>query len=163
MKYLGIDYGSKRVGLAESDDNNRIAFPITIIDNKTAVSDCLELIKALNIGAVVIGYSTKLSGEDNKINEKIKSFAKEIGEKSGKDIIFEKEWMSSISARSPANSKNQKNKTENKSNNNIPEHIDDRAAAIILQRYLDKINQKDNFNTESSDSLEEMGENGMEI
>ncbi|MDI9355274.1 MAG: Holliday junction resolvase RuvX [Cyanobium sp. MAG06] len=91
MKYLGVDYGSKRVGIAESDEGGKIAFPITIVDNKTALADCLELIKALNIHTVVVGESLSLAGKENKINSKVKIFAQELQEQSGKDVVFEKE------------------------------------------------------------------------
>ncbi|MCX8513619.1 MAG: hypothetical protein ORN26_00985 [Candidatus Pacebacteria bacterium] len=74
--------------------------------------------------------------------------------------------MSSQVAKAPANSKNKKNNTENKNNNRIPQHIDDKAAAIILQRYLDKINRKQNTNNTQDDniqSLEELESGGFEI
>ena len=160
MKYLGIDYGSIRVGIAESDNNGKIAFPVTILENnKDLLNDILELIKALNIDGIVIGESLNLNNKENKINTKIKSFAKDLQEKSNKEIIFEKEWLSSQVAKSPINAKGDKNKKDRKQN--LPSHIDDKAAAIILQRYLDRINRKDNF--ERTESLEEMESGGVEI
>ncbi|MCX8513618.1 MAG: RuvX/YqgF family protein [Candidatus Pacebacteria bacterium] len=92
MKYLGIDYGSIRVGIAESDDNGKIAFPVTILDNnKDLLKDILELIKALNIDCIVIGESLNLNGKENIINKEIKSFAEDLEKKSSKIIHFEKE------------------------------------------------------------------------
>ena len=35
MKYLGIDYGSKKVGVAVSDESNRFAFPLAVLENST--------------------------------------------------------------------------------------------------------------------------------
>jgi RNase H-fold protein (predicted Holliday junction resolvase) len=48
MKYLGIDYGSKKVGFAQSDDEGMLAFPLMISPNdKNLLNDTLELIRTM--------------------------------------------------------------------------------------------------------------------
>ena len=50
MKYLGIDFGSKKVGFAQSDDEGRIAFPLMIAPNdKMLLKDTVELVREMKI------------------------------------------------------------------------------------------------------------------
>lgn len=128
MKYLGIDYGSKKVGFAESDEAGSFAFPLMISENNSELlSDTLEIIKAMNIRAVIIGESLDKDGKPNKIAEEAKKFGVELKEKSGKYVFYEKEWFTTAEARKQPGAKNE---------------VDDAAAALILQRYLDKVNPK---------------------
>lgn len=129
MKYLGIDYGSKKIGLAISDEGGAFAFPFAIIkSDKNSILSILEILKEKNITQIIIGESVNDKGSPNPVNLKIKAFAKDLAEaflvKYNLEISinFEKEWYSSIEAR------RYDDKYE----------VDDRAAAIILQRYLDK-------------------------
>lgn len=124
MKYLGIDFGSKRVGLALSDESGRLSFPHSVISNdKNTLAKIGEILKEENIGAVVMGESTNFAGEPNKIMGAIEDFSKQLQEKSGLKIIFEPEFMTSQQAQL-IQGKN--------------EMHDASAAAIILQSYLDK-------------------------
>ncbi|MBP9765651.1 MAG: Holliday junction resolvase RuvX [Candidatus Pacebacteria bacterium] len=125
MKYIGIDYGSKKIGLATSDEGGSFAFPFLIFSNiskEDSVEKILKIIEDKKIERIVIGESLNLKGEENKILKEAKIFANQLKEKSGLDIFFEKEWLSTIEARRFQDRKN----------------ADDSAAAIILQRFLDK-------------------------
>lgn len=128
MKYLGIDYGSKKVGFAQSDDDGRIAFPLMISPNdKTLMKDTLEVIREMKIGVVVMGESVDGNGKPNAIAKEARKFAMDIENAVDVRIVFEKEWYSTVEARKqPGNEDNHE--------------VDDQAAAIVLQRYLDKIN-----------------------
>ena len=58
MKYLGIDFGSKKVGFAQSDDEGRMAYPLMIAPNDAILlKDTLELIREMKFSVVVIGES----------------------------------------------------------------------------------------------------------
>ena len=132
MKYLGLDYGSKRIGLAVSDEEARLAFPLKILKNENIenkeklLKEIQDILKEKNIKKVVIGESLNGAGDLNDISKEIKVFASDL-EKQILDlaIFFEKEWYSTVEARRLDNRK----------------MIDDSAAAIILQRYLDRINK----------------------
>lgn len=145
MKYLGIDYGHKKVGFAESDELGMLAFPMMISHNDdNLMRDTLEIIKAMNFGAIVIGESLDLNGKPNKIVEEVKTFAKELEEKCKElklniGINFEKEWLTTVEARRQPEAKRD---------------VDDSAAALILQRYLDKINPK-KFESAEDDDVQE--------
>ncbi len=124
MKYLGIDYGEKNVGLALSDAEGKIAFPKTILKNGPDLAAAVAVFSAENKAeAIVIGESKNYQGEDNKINPKILAFKREIGAATKLPIFLEPEFMTSM----------QVEKTFGKT-----DMIDASAAAIILQTFLDK-------------------------
>lgn len=128
MKYLGIDYGSKKLGFAQSDDEGNFAFPLMISPNdKNILKDTVELIREIKIGGVVIGESVDGKGKPNPIAKEARAFGKSLEDVIDVRIAFEKEWYSTVEART------QNGKESSR-------EVDDQAAAIILQRYLDKIN-----------------------
>ena len=128
MKYLGIDFGSKKVGFAQSDDEGRLAFPLMISANdKSLLKDTLELVREMKFSTVVIGESVDTKGKPNAIAKEARAFGTQIENAMDVKIVFEKEWYSTVEAR----------KQPGKEGNH---EVDDQAAAIVLQRYLDKIN-----------------------
>jgi len=143
MKFLGIDYGSKRIGLASSDEGGQIAFPREVLlnDNKT-ISKIREICKKEKIGKIVLGESLTLSGEPNPVMEEILNFKKKLEKETGIEIILEKEFSTSALARrgpiakKPIATERRISKKE--------EFFDDKAAALILQRYLDKNKNESN-------------------
>ncbi|MCX6754526.1 MAG: Holliday junction resolvase RuvX [Candidatus Nomurabacteria bacterium] len=138
MRYLGIDYGSKKVGLSLSDEEGKIAFPFKIIPNNLELVDTVHSICGEEeVSAIVLGESTDVSGKPNKIMGSIEEFKRNLEGELDLPIYFQKEFMTSIFARGNEGKKEnnaRKNKKEKE------EKIDDSAAALILQRYLDKIN-----------------------
>jgi putative Holliday junction resolvase len=121
---LSIDYGEKRVGVALSDASETLAFPHSVLKNsKTLARDVLDVARNEAANIIVLGYSSKLSGEDNIIQERIHEFKKELETVSGMPVIFEQEWLSSQEA------------SRFTGTNDM---IDASAAAVILQRFLDK-------------------------
>lgn len=128
MKYLGIDFGTKKVGFAQSDDEGRIAFPLMISPNDgQLLKDTLELIRAMKFSTIVIGESVDQKGKPNPIAKEARMFGKNIEDACDVQIVFEKEWYSTVEAR----------KQPGKGGDH---DVDDQAAAIVLQRYLDKVN-----------------------
>lgn len=128
MKYLGIDYGSKKVGFSQSDDDGRIAFPLMISPNdKSLLKDTLDLIREMKIYGVVIGESVDQKGKPNPIAKEARKFGAQIEGAMDVQVAFEKEWYSTVEAR----------KQPGKEDDH---EVDDQAAAIVLQRYLDKVN-----------------------
>lgn len=131
MRYLGIDYGIKRVGIALSDDGGKLAFPKKILANDSHLLNSIEeIIKEENIEEIVIGESTNLKGEPNALAQRIAKFMGELGGKFKLPIHLQKEFLTSVEARRFQPEKREADK------------VDASAAALILQRYLDKINKK---------------------
>ncbi len=134
MKYIGIDYGTKNIGLAVSDDSGLVAFPLTTIDaGRDAISKTAALIKENGAGAVVLGESRNFSGEKNEIMEDIEQFKKDIAELTGLPVYYEREFFTSaLAARqfAPEEKSRKQNPSQDK--------LDASAAALILQSYLDR-------------------------
>lgn len=128
MKYLGIDFGTKKVGFAQSDDEGRLAFPLMISPNDAQLfRDTTELVREMKFGTVVIGESVDQKGKPNPIAKEARAFGAKLETACDVVIVYEKEWYSTVEAR----------KQPGKEGNH---DVDDQAAAIVLQRYLDKVN-----------------------
>ena len=142
MKYLGIDYGTKRIGLATSDDLGSLAFPkSTLTNTQNVIHEIITIIDNENIDAVVIGKSLNSQGEENQVQKYIKVFITKLSqEKEGIKIIEQDERGSSIAAASHLFGKGNiaNARWTGKDNKKKREHNDAHAASIILQRYLDK-------------------------
>jgi putative Holliday junction resolvase len=140
-KLLGIDYGSKKIGISLSDEGGMIAFPEAIIKNSPkAIDEIGKIIKDKGVQEIVLGLPLDLSGDPNKIMKETGEFKEKLEEKFNLPIYFEKEFMTSSAAlhmdqymKGVRPDTARKVKREEK-------QIDDSAAALILQRYLDKKN-----------------------
>lgn len=72
---MGIDFGSKRVGVALSDDQGLMAFPHGVFPNDGELLDKIEaLIDEKGVGEIVIGHSLGRDGEPNKIHGAVEEF-----------------------------------------------------------------------------------------
>ncbi|MFW0871282.1 MAG: Holliday junction resolvase RuvX [Patescibacteria group bacterium] len=140
MKYLGIDYGSKHIGLALSDSAGRVAMPYQIIPASKEAPTCIaNIVQKEAIQAIIIGKSLGLDGTDNLIQSEIDSFIKEVEKLLSIPIIQYNEQFSSRQAKwgtSKALRENPRN-IKRRQKGKGEERIDDKAAAIILQSYLD--------------------------
>jgi putative Holliday junction resolvase len=123
MKHLGIDFGEKRVGIAISDEEGKIAFPkAVLVNNKELLRNIIDFCMQNSVELVVMGESRDYHGKINDIMWKVDLFRQQL-EALGIKVIFEPEFLTSVQA--------SKITGEN-------DMIDASAAAIILQSYLDK-------------------------
>jgi len=133
MKYLGVDYGTKRIGVAISDDSGSLAFPLTTIPSGPGALSAVDtLVKQEKIASVVLGESRNFAGEKNPVMEDIELFKKDLESLSGVPVVYESELFSSaLAARqfTPDGSRKE---------NPSQEKLDAASAAVILQSYLDK-------------------------
>ena len=137
MRYLGIDYGSKKVGLALSDEAGAMGFPHAITPNTPRLVDELcALIAKENVGAVVIGESRTLEGGENPIAESARALGNMLTERAGMPVFYESEVFTSAAARR-APEKEMKSRAPKK-------HIavDASAAALILTSYLSRVDHE---------------------
>lgn len=125
FKYLGVDFGSKRIGLAISDESSSFAFPLVVLENKNEIEkEILNICQKNNIGEIVIGESKDFNMEENNIMSEVKKFIENFKKISDIKTVFHPEFMTSQEAERVQG----KNKM-----------LDASAAAIILKSYLDKI------------------------
>ena len=146
MKYLGIDYGVKRVGLAISDDGGKIAFPYKVIQNNLELVDAIHNICGEeNISVIVLGESLDSSGNKNKVMGSIEELKKNLEIELDLPVDFEKEFMTSVHS-GEQKFKNifiaRKIKISSAKASAYQRKDDSKAAALILQRYLDRKNNK---------------------
>ena len=100
MKYLAVDLGEKRIGLAISDDKGIIAKPLSIIDrtsDKTSIEEIAAECTEQHIEAIVIGvpYSSKSS-----VQRRFRVFGEKLSEKTGLSVS---EWDETFSTRQAQN------------------------------------------------------------
>tara|TARA_B100001113_G_scaffold262618_1_gene217548 strand:- start:45 stop:452 length:408 start_codon:yes stop_codon:yes gene_type:complete len=130
---IGIDLGSKRVGLALSDNMSMIASPyktLTFKNEEDLLNQLRLIIVNYKINTIVLGLPLNMSGEDSAQTKKVREFKSALSI-FNIPIKLEDERLSSVSAKNSLilqNIKTGHNKSE----------IDKRAAAIILQQFLDK-------------------------
>ena len=135
-RVLGIDYGDSRIGLAMSDPLKIIASPFKTIRNE-GNEKCLQvfqsLIKEKDVEAIVVGLPMGLKGQETVQTKKVRAFS-DLLYTLKLPIHLEDERLSSVSAEKSMIQQNIKT-GHNKG------LIDQRAAAIILQQFLDKQNR----------------------
>ncbi|MFZ2149650.1 MAG: Holliday junction resolvase RuvX [Minisyncoccia bacterium] len=144
-RFLGIDYGTKRIGISISDENCTLAFPKEILLNGPDTFKKLEeIIKEKNITEIVVGESVDFSGKLNALSARIDVFILELQEKFNLPIHKQKEFLTSVEARKAGSSKEvlRQSQVHSKIKQIKSGRIDASAAALILQRYLDKINKQ---------------------
>ena len=128
MRMLGIDYGTKKIGLAVSDHEGRVAFPFGVVKNdENILAKITAILAEEDIEGVVFGKSLDYSGKPNPVMAKIEAFKERLEIASALPIHFESEFLSSKQARNIHDS---------------GELNDASAAAIILQSYLDKLKNR---------------------
>lgn len=128
MRYLGIDWGSRYVGVAISDEKGVFAFPYEVIDYKKIqflVARLKEIIKKENIKELVIGLPKALNQQDTAQTREVRSAMEILKNEFGLPINFSDEIMTSKMA-------------EQYSEKNV--HAS--SAALILQGYLDFLSRQ---------------------
>ena len=130
MRYLGIDYGGKRIGTAVSDDQGTIAFPKATILNRGTRPVLVELrflVEKEHIGHIVVGLPLSMDGSDTEQTKIVRLFVYALQDDISLPVDFENEMLTSrLVEREGAASG----------------HVDEASAALILQSYLDKQNSK---------------------
>ncbi|MDQ5957830.1 MAG: putative pre6S rRNA nuclease [Patescibacteria group bacterium] len=130
MRLLGIDYGTKKIGLALSDENGRFAAPLLVIPaGDQALSTVAEICQKEGVGQIVIGKSLDYKGEENPVYFEAERFGKLLEQATGIPIFYELEIL-----------------TTKEAERDIGKDAltDARAAALILKSYIDQ--QKNNGN-----------------
>ncbi len=123
MRMLGIDYGTKRVGLAISDEAAQFALPLAVIANSADLAGKIqELATEHGVTTVVMGESRKHDMTANAILPDVLALKKKL-EDAGLRVQLELEFMTSQQAE----------RLQGKH-----DKIDASAAALILQSWLDR-------------------------
>ena len=140
-RFLGVDYGAKRVGIAVSDGLGMTAQPLEVVPRSVAISRIAELAAEYKASTVVVGLPTGLGGEEGSSAAAARALGDEI-EASGLDVVYLDERFTSRLAEGVLLESGLKRQDRR-------DTVDKVAAAIILQSYLDR---KANESPESGNS-----------
>ena len=135
MRVMGLDFGSKTIGVAVSDPGGMIATDLEIIrrDRENQLRKSLrrisDLAKTYEIGAVVLGYPLNMDGTVGDRAIRTKNFKKELEGRLGIPVFLHDERLTTVDAE------------EAMTLSGIPrerfgEYVDRVAAAIILEDWL---------------------------
>ncbi|HSK07337.1 MAG TPA: Holliday junction resolvase RuvX [Acidimicrobiia bacterium] len=127
---LGVDYGTKRVGLALSDPLGLTARPLAVVPRSKIVEEVVSLVKEQEVGTIVVGLPTGLGGDEGMSASEARKLADELATATGVDVVLRDERYTSRMAESALLESGMKRRQRRES-------VDKVAAAIILQDYLD--------------------------
>ena len=132
MRYLAIDYGTKRTGLAICDRAETIASPLAVIHGqKELLKKIAEVVETENVEAVVLGLPLNMTGSESAQTRLVFKFAEQLKDYLHIPVHFQDERLSSFSAEEKlASAKFTKEK--------MRKRLDAVAAAEILEAFLEQ-------------------------
>ena len=132
MRYLAIDYGSRRSGLAICDAQETIASPLAVLHGqKDIVQRIARIVEAEGVGAIVLGLPLNMDDSEGPQARLVRAFAGKLGAQVPVPIHFQDERLSSFAAAEKLDGADL-SRTEKR------DRIDAIAAAEILQSFLDR-------------------------
>ncbi len=133
-RVLGIDYGSRRIGLSTSDPLGILATPYGFLQNDATLWTRLkEIVEGESIERIVVGMPLTLRGESGQKAKEVECFIEELRSKTGIAVIPRDERFTTTMAQRTVRQMNRKKKNRNAKDGTL----DSMAAAILLQEYLD--------------------------
>lgn len=134
MRILAVDHGEKRIGLALSDPTATIANPLTVIQHVSRAIDAAQvaaLAAEHGAGLIVVGQSFDEDGRPNQAGRRAARFAEALRQQTGLPVEL---WDESFSTQTARAARLQMGVSRKKRAG----HLDELAAAVILQSYLEK-------------------------
>ena len=124
MRLMGIDYGTKNVGIALSDESGVMAFPKVVLSNNAALfKNIVSIIIKERVGQIIIGHSLDRNGKPNAVHAEVEALMLDLTLKTGLPIHLQSEHYS-IQAAIQLQGKNA--------------NTDASAAALILDSFITK-------------------------
>ena len=136
IRLIGLDLGTKRIGVSICDENQSVATPFKTLvkrDTKHFINEIVEIIEENDVKAIIIGNPINMDGSQGKSAQSVKDVAKNISKFINLPICLWDERLSTIGA---FNLSSQLDINVSKREKNI----DKNAAAFILQGALDYLN-----------------------
>lgn len=133
-KYIALDVGDVRIGVAKSDILGIVATPLEVINRKKvkSVQRIKELCEQENTKSLVVGIPKSLDGTEKRQAEKVREYIEKLKKNiEGLEIYEVDERLTTVSADRMLNEANKKGALEKR------KVVDKIAAAIILQTFLD--------------------------
>ena len=134
-RFLAIDVGSKRIGVAVSDELGLTAQPVLTLERRRSQREDLRslarLCRRYSVSGIVVGNPLRLDGGPSPQSEKVHAFAAELGELSGLPIHLWDERLTTHEAHQLLYEAGHARQTHSKV-------VDQVAATLILQSFLDE-------------------------
>lgn len=133
-RILGLDVGERRIGVAISTPEGSLAVPLRVLERSEESADLraiAELAVAENATAIVVGHPISLDGSRGAQARSVEAFAHSLAETSGLAVELADERLTSAEAKRGRSQSSRSQRARR-----AP--VDDLAAAIILQAYLDR-------------------------
>lgn len=141
MRYLAIDYGTKRTGLAVCDRAETITSPLTVIQGqKGLIKKISEIVEKEDIEAVVLGLPLNMDGSEGAQTKLVLKFGKQLQNSLKIPVLMQDERLSSFGAEEKLSfAKYTRKKTKKR--------LDAVAAAEILQSFLEQTTSRNSEGT----------------
>jgi putative Holliday junction resolvase len=126
-RLIGLDVGERRIGVAISEGT--LAVPLTIIEHTQRQRDIdrvLEIAGEQDAAAIVVGLPVRTGGDEGEQARMTRRFGADLEARTELPVLYHDELYSTVDAAAAGASRGRRQ-----------QHLDDRAAAVILQRYLD--------------------------
>ncbi|WP_432798724.1 Holliday junction resolvase RuvX [Poriferisphaera sp. WC338] len=135
MRYLAIDFGEKRTGLAAGDDVMRIATPVEVVRTGSEMERERLILKAIDregAEALVVGLPLHMDGSEGENAKRVRGWGESIGKASGLAVHYVDERLTSVAA-------NDQMAMSGLTHKQKKARRDALAAAAILRDFLDKL------------------------
>lgn len=139
MRFIGLDIGEVRTGIAVSDPDARVANPITVLDTKRLLADprpLRELVEEGDARGLVVGLPLTMAGEEGPQAKRVRELGDRLGELLGVPVSYVDERLSTTEAQRVLKAAGRTEKEQRGM-------IDMVAAALLLQTWLDARATKD--------------------
>ncbi len=133
---LGIDMGTKRIGLAVSDPTNTVATPLETLTRRAGrrvpLARLEEIAREWGVGHLVVGLPIPLDGQENDWCAEVRALGDKLAERLGLDVSYVDERLTSVRAERAVRSIGLPKRERERR-----ERVDAAAAQLILQAWLD--------------------------
>lgn len=147
MRIMGLDYGTKTVGVAVSDELSLTAQPIMTIERKSenklrqTLAQIETIIEQYEVSFVVLGYPKNMNNTIGEQARAAEEFKERIERRTGLQVVLQDERLSTVESERILEESGVRRQ-------NRKRYVDKMAAAVILQSYLDA-----NKTSKKTDSL----------
>ncbi len=135
MRYLGLDVGNRRIGVATVDSEVRLATPVDVIVRTSLEQDTRALaawVQRYGAEQIVIGLPRNMDGTHGPQAQAAQAYGEQVGHSLNLPVIFWDERLSSVEATRKSHESGARGKKSRR-------NLDAIAAAVILQDYIDHL------------------------
>jgi putative Holliday junction resolvase len=143
---LGLDFGTRRIGLAVSDRDGRLAFPAGCLESQGTEKDLqalCALVEKREVARIVVGLPIHLDGRAGPEAETARAFARDVAEATGLPVeMLDERWTSLEAERALTEmGRRKRGGARRKSRARSRGDVDAVAATILLRTYLERCNR----------------------